>query len=443
MIVAKGPGRRRCRTPAVVVAALLVLSGCGVVGNTGASQAQHPRNEISVWFPGTDQTEIDLVTKTIVPRFEKETGATVKVTYLDWGDLSTKLNAAFAAGTAPDVFGHGPAAVADFVHNERVAPLTPYVDAMSASDREDLARALPGGRVNGTQYLMPLWMQGSMIVYRSDEFKKAGLDPQRPPATWEGVLEAARKLTRRSGGDITRAGLLLPTHPLGLQQTFAGLLASDGGTQISADGKKALVNSAAGIAALTAFVDTYRGPQAVGNQLGAAYQDAPTAQQPLVTGDAAMTVLTAQAAVKMEREHPEMGIRAMPLPSFDGHQGKAMGGAGSGLMINRDSPEKKLAWQFISYMLSSHTSLRYTQGIGALPVRLSDGDSAYVRKSHVVTAFDKELGNFVPNPNVPGWTQIRDTLAKYLEQAVRGKQSPQQALDDAAAEIDGLLAASQ
>src|SRR5688572_19020900 len=132
-------------------AVLLLLAGCGL-GGGGTQPSKSAGNSLTVWFPGTNKTEIDLVTATIVPKFEKETGAKVTVTFLDWPDLSTKLNAAFAAGSAPDIFGHGPAAVADFVKNDRLEPLTAYVAKLSRQDRDDLANALPGGQVGGTQY---------------------------------------------------------------------------------------------------------------------------------------------------------------------------------------------------------------------------------------------------------------------------------------------------
>ena len=142
----------------------------------------------------------------IVPAFEKETGAQVNVTYVNWSDMSTKLNAAFAAGTAPDVFGHGPAAVADFVTNKRVEPLTTYISQLDKNDLNDLSSALQGGQVNGVQYLVPLSMTGNLIMYNAADFTAAGLNPDQPPTTWEGVYNAAKKLTKRDGsGAITRS----------------------------------------------------------------------------------------------------------------------------------------------------------------------------------------------------------------------------------------------
>ncbi|SEG95780.1 multiple sugar transport system substrate-binding protein [Nonomuraea solani] len=420
-------------------AVLLLLTGCGL-GGGGTPPAEQAGDSLTVWFPGTNKTEIDLVTGTIVPTFEKETGAKVSVTFLDWPDLSTKLNAAFAAGSAPDVFGHGPAAVADFVKNDRLEPLTAYLAKLGAQDREDLANALPGGQVGGTQYLMPLSMQGNLIAYRAGDFTKAGLDPDKPPATWEALKEVAGKLTERAGGKITHAGLLLPSHPIGRQQTFASLLGSAGGTQLSADGKSAAFASPAGVKALGYFIDAYQGPGAVADQLGGNYQDLPTAQQPLVTGDASMTVLAPQAVQQMVKANAGLDIRVMPVPKFEGaEQGVAVGGAGPGLMINKDSARKELAWKFVSYMISTETSIRYTQGIGAIPARVSAAGSEYVKSSPVIQAFVEQAGHFRPNPNVPGWTQIRDTLSKHLEQALNKKTGAQEALTAAAAEVDTIL----
>ncbi|MDQ1658274.1 MAG: multiple sugar transport system substrate-binding protein [Cryptosporangiaceae bacterium] len=431
--------RHRWAAVAAVSALALAMAGCGLGG--GGSPGKGDAKAISVWFPGTNKAEIDLVTKTIAPAFEKETGSKVKVTFVDWSDLSPKLNAAFAAGTAPDVFGHGPAAVADFVANDRVEPLTAYVEKLT--DAADLGTALKGGQVKGVQYLIPLSMQGNLIAYRPDLFRAVGLDPDRPPATWEAVLAAASTLTKRdASGKVTRSGLLLPSHPIGLQQTFASLIGSAAGEQITPDGTKAAFASPAGERALKYMVGVYNGPRAVANNLGADYLDAPAAQQPIVTGDAAMEVQTPNNVQQMLAAKPGLQLRLIQPPQFaGGGSGVMLGGAGPGLMINKDSHAKSLAWKFISYLISAKTSATYTEGIGALPVRASAADTDYVKKSPVLQSFVRAAGSFTPNPNVPGWTKIRDVLAKHLEQAMHQQVDPATALRQAAAEVDAILAA--
>ncbi len=436
--------RTRARQTLLTVtatAAVLALAGCGLGGPPAPEGAEAGTGErLTVWFPGTNATEIELVTKTIAPRFEAETGAEVEVTFLDWPDMSTKLNAAFAAGTAPDVFGHGPAAVADFVTNERLSDLGPFLDQLDQADREDMAAALPGGQVGGTQYLMPLSMQGSLLAYDADVFTEAGLDPDQPPTTWLEAKEVAEQLTERDGDRITRAGMILPSHPIGLQQSFATLLYAAGGSQVSEDGSTSTFASPEGAAVLDYITDAYSGEEAVAGNLGMDYSTAPPAQQPLVTGEAAMIMATAPQVRQMMAADPDLDLRVAPALSFDGSTDPAaFGGAGPGLMINADSPEQELAWEFIQYMVSPETSVEYTSGIGAIPMRASAADSEYVQESEVLQAYLAATPQMVPNPNVAGWVQVRDTMGQYLEQAANGKLPAEEALSQAAAEVDAIL----
>lgn len=429
----------------VLVATALLAGGCTASDKPTSDDDNFAGKTLTVWFPGTNKTEIDLVTGPITQKFEQETGAKLSVTFVDWPDLSPKLNAAFAAGTAPDVFGHGPAAVADFAVNDRLEPLDAFLESLDPADATDLGAALPGGRVDGKQYLMPLSMTGNLIMYNAADFKAAGLDPDNPLTTWEAVRDAARKLTvRDSSGKITRSGLLMPSQAIGRQQTFAGLLASAGGRQLTDDGRSASFNSAAGVTALDYFTSLYDGPNAVSADLGADYINSPPAQQPLVTGTAAMTIQSPHGANQILAAAPDLDLRVMNAVPFAGQdKGYTLGGAGAGLMINADSDIKQLAWAFIKYMVSADTSLRYTQGIGAVPIRASAAASDYVRDNPILKTFVGNAANFLPNPNVPGWVLARDNLDKSLEKALNRKQSSQQALDEAATAVNKTLEASR
>jgi multiple sugar transport system substrate-binding protein len=430
---------------AALVAGTLLAGGCSAADKSSSDDGSFAGKTLTVWFPGTNQPEIDLVTGPIARQFEAETGAKLDVTFVDWSNLSPKLNAAFAAGTAPDVFGHGPAAVADFVVNDRLEPLDDYVKTMDPTDVQDLSTALPGGKVDGKQYLMPLSMVGNLIVYDAADFKAAGLNPDKPPTTWEGVKEAAQKLTKRdSSGKITRSGLLLPSQAIGRQQSFSALLASAGGSQLTADGTKAAFDSPAGTTALDFFTSLYDGRNAVSTGLGADYINAPAAQQPLVTDAAAMEIQSPSGAVQLQKAAPQLDLRVMNAVPFDGQaKGYMLGGSGPGLMINADTDKKKLAWAFLKYMVSTKASAQYTEGIGAVPIRASAADSDYVKSNPILKAFTDNAGNFQPNPNVPGWVQARDTLDKSLERALNKQQTSQQALGQAATEVNKILEASR
>lgn len=430
---------RRFRAAAVLLVGGLAISGCA--GTGGGEEGGGDADKLTVWFPGTNQTEIDLVTDTIVPAFEEETGVEVEVTFLDWSDLSTKLNAAFPAGTAPDVFGHGPAAIADFVVNDRIEELDSYLDELDPADVEDFAASLPGGQVDDVQYLIPLSMQGNMFVYDAADFTEAGLDPDNPPETWEEILDAAEQLTVREGDTITRSGLLLASQAVGRQQTFANLLLAAGGDQVK-DGKAAF-NTPEGEEALQFFVDTYSGDDAVGTNLGENYMDAAPAQQPVALDTASIQMTVAPRATQIVEAAPDLDLRVMPVPKFESaDEPGALGGSGAGLMINKDSKAKDLAWKFISYMLSPEISEQYTEGIGAVPTRASALDTEYVQSSPIVQAWLEAGQYFTPNPNVGGWVQARDTMDTYLEQALHGQLSAKDALEQMEATVNDVLESS-
>ncbi|MGW3950465.1 ABC transporter substrate-binding protein [Streptomyces sp. NPDC004752] len=431
---------RRLAPLAALGAGLLLASGCGLSPEKSGADDGGDASSISVWFPGANQVEMDLVNDKIVPAFEKKTGTDVKVTFVDWVDLSPKLNAAFAAGTAPDVFGHGPAAVADFVKHDRVEDLDPYVNRLDPSLRKDISTSLAGGQVAGKQYLMPLSVQGSLVVYDADAFTKAGLDPDKPPQTWEELRTAADKLTVHDGDTVKRAGLLVPSNPIAAQQTFSGLLTAAGGDILTRDGSKVAFDSPQGRKALDYFVNLYRGDRPVSNLLGEDYVNKPPTQQPIVKGDAAMALMMSPAMEQAVKAAPNKDLRVMPPLRFaDSDKPAWLGGSGPGLMINKDSKAKKRAWEFINYMLEPDVSAQYTQGIGAIPLHASAADSAYVKTDPVIKAFIKAAPAFEPSPNVPNWVGMRDVIDAAITEALFGKSDSRTALAHAADKASTLL----
>lgn len=435
--------RRLAVSGAVAAITALVLTGCGLGGGEAESgddgsgdSAEAADQELTVWFPGNAPSEIAFVNDVLVPAFEEETGATVEATFVDWADISPKLNTSFAANTAPDVFGHGPAAAADFVSNDRVLALDDYIAELSEDDQADLQGALDAGIVDGSHYLVPLFVTGNVVVYRSDLLDEAGIDPATL-TTWPKLRDAAETLTTAD-----RSGLLLGTSAIADQQTFAMLLASAGGALVSDDGTEPAFASPEGVEALDFLVSLYGGDDPIARPIGDDYGNRPPAQQPLVTGEAAMTMLNPTQLGQIIDAQPELAdsLGVLAPPAFtDGGQGKTFGGAGTGLFINSDSEHQDLAWKFLEFVSSPEMSVQYAEQTGNLPSRASAADSDYIGSSPQLQAFLEASPNFVPNPNLPSWVQVRDLLSQQLQLALAGQLGSQEALDAAAAEAAPLL----
>jgi ABC-type glycerol-3-phosphate transport system substrate-binding protein len=106
------------------------------------------------------------------------------------------------------------------------------------------SQLLPGVKQNmqdgGKTYALPINYYNEGLIYNRDLFSKAGLDPDKPPTTWDQVETDAAKISALGGGvsgyEDYSGGNTGGWH-------FTGELDSLGGKMVSDDGKKAAFNS--------------------------------------------------------------------------------------------------------------------------------------------------------------------------------------------------------
>ncbi|GAA1490238.1 sugar ABC transporter substrate-binding protein [Brachybacterium sacelli] len=436
------PTRRRTFLTAAAAAVAAVgaptlLSGC----DGGSGGAGGPDGDLVIWWPGVQPTEQDFVTEILVPAFTERTGRGAKVTFIDWPDMSPRLNAGFSSGTGPDLYGHGPAAVADLVKYGRIEPLDDRLEQMEEADREDLKIGLESGVVDGAHYMFPIAATGRQVAYNAAHFEEAGLDPDAPPTTFVELREAADALAVRSGGSLERAGIVFSAEPPGMQQAYTSLLWANGGELLSEDGTTVQFNGPEGLEALEWYVSLYQGDSPVDSNLGGTWDALPPAQSPLATEDSSMLFTDPATLTQIMAAAPDLDLRFMDVLPFDSEdEPAAFGGAATGLLINPDSQKMDLAWEFMQLIGSKDYNNKYAEEVGIVPARASAVESDYVQETPAIASTVENSESFRSNPNVAGWTQIRDTLAEYLEQALNAALTPQEALDQAATELEQIIA---
>lgn len=126
-------------------------------------------------------------------------------------DIEAKLNAGKLSDTFPDVF----AAYLIFIGTRGAqgdfASMEEYFSKWNEKD-DLLTSSLEMGRFKGKLVGLGYAPAPLMQLYRKDYFKEAGLDPNKPPTTWEELHAYARKLVRRdSAGNVIRTGFDIPT----------------------------------------------------------------------------------------------------------------------------------------------------------------------------------------------------------------------------------------
>jgi multiple sugar transport system substrate-binding protein len=235
---------------AVVLAALSafpLLAGGGKQGGGGS---------INFWMqqygdnPQGQQQFINGLTE----KFKAETGITVNVTYVDWGQAHTKYTLASTGGEAPDVADTFFPYSWVKIGGEKYGPMIidDVVAEVGESGFYDVAR--PECYINGHWYGLPWRGDTRIAAYNQQMFDEAGI--KEFPKTYDELIEVGKKLTTyNSDGTIDRAGFLFFMNQARFDQTWFALLAGHGGKMMNDNFTQWTFNSPAGRESLKFMYD--------------------------------------------------------------------------------------------------------------------------------------------------------------------------------------------
>jgi multiple sugar transport system substrate-binding protein len=270
----------RLRIGTGLLGLMLITAACGgetSPSGTGDGADGGGDGALTFWSLEDNQDRIE-ATQASGDRFTEETGIEVELVAIGEGDFTTQVTSAVAGGSMPDVLGalnlgftHSLAAdgLVDFEANSAVVEaLGADTFSQSAIDLVTTDEGLAG---------VPSDSWAQLLVYRTDLFEEAGLEP---PTTYETILTAAEELNT---GD--QAGIVLATgNDLGfVQQTFEYFAVANGCDVIDADGNVTITSPQC-----VETFDFYTNLVNNGSVTGA--QDADTTRAAYFAGDAAMIV---------------------------------------------------------------------------------------------------------------------------------------------------------
>ncbi|GHH95119.1 ABC transporter substrate-binding protein [Streptomyces capillispiralis] len=161
------------------------------------------------------------------------------------------FDAKLAGGQMEDVFYTYFTDARHVVDIGQAADLTPYVKELKSYGT--IQRQLRDiYTVDGKVYGIPRTGYSMGLIYNRALFEKAGLDPDRPPTTWAGVRDAAKRIAALGDGTVGYADYSAQNQG---GWHFTAELYSRGGDVVSPDGKKATVDTPEGRAVLQTLHD--------------------------------------------------------------------------------------------------------------------------------------------------------------------------------------------
>ena len=357
-----------------------------------------------------------------------------------YADTMQAAIAAFRAGNPPDivqVFEVGTATM--MAAKGAVKPVYQLMkDAGEPFDPNAYLPAIAGyfSTSDGKMLSLPFNNSTAILYYNKDAFTKAGLDPAKPPKTWPEVFADAKKI--RAAG-----------YPCGFTSSWISWIQIE---QFSAWHNLPLGTKANGMDGIDTVLD-FNNPILARHiqNLADAEKDktfdyggrTTEPDQKFVSGECGIDLNSSgfYGLAKAGAKFP-FGLGELPYyPDVKGApQNSIIGGASLWVMAGKKPEEYKGVAQFLNFISQTPQQVRFHEMTGYLPITKAAYEatraSGFYEEHPGLDLPVIQMTGKPPTENSRGLrfgnlVQIRDIIAEELEGAFAGKQTGQEALDNA------------
>ena len=308
----------------------------------------------TAWVPA----QLEILERAIADFEEKNPGIKIIETRSSWTDAPSQIMTSIVSGDAPDLIMCNTSMLAEYRGIGAIADLSTLVPEELINSFLPSAKAMitaEDGKIDGLPQEGCNWA----LFYRKDLFEEAGLDPNKPPKTYDEFLEYAKALTKDTDGDgvIDQYGYAWPVQAENASDywvQFMQMCGADISTYDEGKWESRLSDETAikGTQLMVDLVQTHKvTPDSVVDYDWEAVTNA------FVSGEVAMMQNGAWVTGSVAEKGPDLDGKWGTAVMFDGPDNAVYRGYPNTFNILEASEHKEEAWKFLDYFYNTPSDI--------------------------------------------------------------------------------------
>jgi len=433
--------RRRLATVAALVTFAVIAAAC--TSKSSTTDGTGPIT-LTLWHGygkvETNNGQINYEAKSLndlVAKFNAtHTDIQVNPVFIGSNDIALeKLTVALQGGEQPDITYQYGTSLPQIATAPGVMDLTQRVTDPSFKWNDFVEGARAASQVDGKVYGIPALIDNLAIVYNKDLFDAAGLSYPTADWTWDDFRAAAKALTDPAKKQF---GFAYPVD--GSEDTvwhYDAMLWGAGGDILNSDNTQAAFNSDAGVQALTTLRDMAVTDQSVYLD----QQNTGKIDDLFNSGNIGMLITGPWALSAYTSVNYDVQI----MPAYPAGTHASIAGPDMWVMFDNNG-HGDAAWEFMQWLTAAEQVKADSMESGHLPIRQSVVDAPgfvdqFDGKFPGEGLFAQNLANVTKaRPVLQTYDQISRIMGESIVKVMLGQSDPKAALDDAAQQVNAILA---
>lgn len=407
---------RRLVTGAIaLLAAASLATACGSGedgsdggGGSGAADAKgvDDGTKLTMWTRAATRPQSEALVKAYNASHKNK----IDLTVIPTDDYQAKVGAAAGSRDLPDLFASDVVFVPNYTSSALFADITQRIDALPFADH--LAQShIKAGTYEGKKYVVPHTLDLSVLFYNKELYRKAKLDPGKPPTTlgeWDQQARAVDAL----GGGVNGTFFGGNCGGCGVFTWWPSIWAA-GEDVLNKDGTEAHLSSGTA----KKVYETYRGwveDDIVGP--GARDETGTTWTGVFPKGKVGVMPMPSTTLGLMPKG---LDLGVAPIPGPDGGKSTFVGGDAIGISATSESADQ--AWNFLAWSLGDEAQIDVVAAHKDVVARTDLASNKYSKAdprlvtinelvAHGRTPYALKFGQTFNDPNGPWLTLMRDAV---------------------------------